>query len=82
MIQVPGPDTLTSCGDSTRRLQVGTEYVAGIGGACSSIRSWTELSGYNAQEIEQLRKEMDCGAASLLPSIGLSLAAFYTIAIL
>lgn len=78
MIEVIGPDTYTSCGEPGRVLQLGVEYVAGIGGRCSPIRSWAELSTYSANELEQLQ-EMDCGA--LLPSIALPLLA-YTISIL
>ena len=73
MIEVSGPDTLTSCGEAGRVLQLGVEYVAGIGGRCSPIRSWAELSTYSANELEQLQ-EMDCGA--LLPSIALPLLAY------
>ena len=76
MVQVPGPDTQTSCGDSRTRLRIGTEYVAGIGGRCSPIAEWSELSEYSSQEIEQLRDEMDCGATGLLPSVALFLIAF------
>ena len=69
MIEVPGPDTQTSCGEQGRSLKIGNEYVVGIGGACSLIRAWEELSGYTDQEMLQIREEMNCGAASLLPTL-------------
>ena len=62
---VAGPDIQTSCGNERRRLQVGTEYIAGIGGACSPIEEWSERSSYSSGEIQQLRNEMDCGATSV-----------------
>ena len=61
MIQVQGPDTQTTCGDPSRRLQVGTEYVVGIGGPCSPIIPWSELSNYSAEEMELIRGGMSCG---------------------
>lgn len=71
---VSGPDTQTSCGDEDRRLQIGTEYIAGIGGRCSPIDQWSERSSYSSEEIHQLRNEMDCGATSLFSfSLALSL---------
>ena len=71
MIEVAGPDTATTCGSPTRRLQINGEYVVGIGGPCSPFRSWTELSSFSAQEIESLR-DGDCGMTNPTPTISTS----------
>ena len=55
---------LTSCGSPGRNLQIGEEYVAGIGGPCSSIREWTLLSD-SVYDVDFLR-DPEAGRNSLL----------------
>ena len=51
-----GPDVLTSCGAYGRVLELGEQYVVGIGGACNPISQWTPLSDYSSREIEFLEQ--------------------------
>ena len=68
VVEVTGPDVLTSCGQYGRVLQLNTAYVAGIGQACSPISQWGELSDYSEGEMELLRRlregEEECGATA------------------
>ena len=50
-----GPDVLTSCGDPSRRLQISSQYVVGIGGACNPISEWSPFSSYSEEELQLLR---------------------------
>ena len=78
-----GPDVLTSCGNQEARLKLNEQYVAGVGGGCSSISDWSPLNSYTADEIEQLRSLsvefqaglLPCGALALLPSLSILLMA-------
>ena len=78
-----GPDVLTSCGNPQALLKLNTQYVVGVGGACSSISEWSTLDSYTDTEIEQLRSFsqqfqgglLSCGAFRLLPSLSLLLMA-------
>ncbi len=73
-IEVMGPDTLTSCGAPSLRLQISTEYLIGVGSVCGPISDWTESSAYVPAEFELLERlstgeeTVDCGAWGLLPS--------------
>ena len=75
MVEVTGPDVLTSCGQYGRVLQLNTAYVAGIGQACSPISEWGELSDYSEGEIELLRRlregEEECGATATVVSVAM-----------
>lgn len=65
MIEVYGPDVTSSCGSSGRVLQLGTTYVAGVGGPCSPIGEWTALSEYEEEEVELMRELVEeCGDIS------------------
>ena len=79
-MNVSGPDVLTSCGREGFLLQIGTEYLVGIGGGCSPISSWNNASSYSSQELDFLRllsNVGECaGALSLLPSLIFSILAF------
>ena len=74
-MDVSGPDVLTTCGREGFLLQIGTEYLVGIGGACSPISSWSNASSYSSQELDFLR-QFSAGALSLLPSLVFSILAF------
>ena len=72
MIVAYGPDVSTSCGNSGRVLQLGTTYVAGVGGACSPINEWTPLSEYSQEEVELMRElEDECSGNTVVASIAL-----------
>ncbi len=60
VIEVPGPDVSTSCGEFGRRLHIGTSYVVGIGGPCSPFAEWTEVSMYTQDELDLLRDATLC----------------------
>lgn len=68
VVEVIGPDVLTSCGQYGRILQFNTPYVAGIGHACSPISQWSQLGDYSETEIELLRRlrdgEVECDGAT------------------
>ena len=53
-----GPDTLTTCAaEDGRILQLNTEYLAGVGGPCSSYyNEWEPLSVYKEGDLEDLRE--------------------------
>ena len=51
-----GPDVLTMCSNPGRLLQINRMYVAGVGGACSPIDEWSEVSSYSAEELDLLRE--------------------------
>ena len=53
---MPGPDVLTSCGAYGRVVELGRQYVVGIGGACNPISEWTALSAYSSREVEFLEQ--------------------------
>ena len=66
-----GPDTQTTCGNPSSRLQIGTEYVVGIGGVCSPIEAWSELSSYSTHEVELMRSfRNEMGYGTTTPSDG------------
>ncbi len=74
MVEVRGPDVTTSCGAHGRRLRIGTSYVAGIGGPCSPIEEWAEVSMYSNEELDLLRMLRDtvcAGAVGVVPGITL-----------
>ena len=51
--EVSGPDVLTACGDEGRLLQIGVQYLVGIGGAyCNPINEWSEFSSFSSEEME------------------------------
>ena len=52
---LPGPDVASTCGRRLYLLQIGTEYLAGIGHACSVLSSWDRLSSYSSQELDFLQ---------------------------
>ena len=78
-----GPDVLSTCGNPGAQLQINQQYVAGVGGSCSSIYEWSPLGSYSPGELQRLRDlsrifregGLDCGAFHLLPSLSLLLAA-------
>ena len=54
---VSGPDVLTTCGDEGRLLQIGVQYLVGIGGAyCNPINEWSEFSSFSSEEMELIEK--------------------------
>lgn len=63
MLTVSGPDAITTCGTIGRILEIGTSYVVGMGGLCSPIREWTQLSEYSSEELELLRRLRDDDAS-------------------
>ena len=79
----PGPDVLTSCGNSGALLRINRQYVVGVGGGCSAISDWSSLESYSSSELQHLRDlsrifeegGLYCGAFGLLPSLSLLLAA-------
>ena len=71
---VNGPDVLTTCGNSNRRLTIGETYLVGVGGACDPISAWSTLDSYSESELEILRDlsadMLVCaGALGTVPSI-------------
>lgn len=72
VIEVSGPDVLTSCGAYGRVLEIGTVYVVGIGQICSPLPTWGALDEYSADNIAQLRQlqrgEVECGAVIIRAS--------------
>ena len=69
-----GPDLETSCGNPRNILTVGTTYVIGVGGRCSSFSEWTPYSDYSSEDVQLLNN--NCGgetgtgsSAMTLPSI-------------
>ena len=73
MITRAGPDTGTSCSPELGRiLQLRTEYLAGVGGPCSSaFNDWTLLSRYSDKDLATLRELAEtrdpetCGGSAL-----------------
>lgn len=69
MITDVGPDTLTSCStDYGGILRLNTEYLAGVGGACSYFNDWTPLMNYTERDLNNLRNfaeletsQLQCG---------------------
>lgn len=55
-LTVTGPDVLTSCGSFGRVVELGEQYVVGIGGACNPISEWTPLDDYSDRGIELLEQ--------------------------
>ncbi len=53
-LTVPGPDVLTSCGYYGRVLELGKQYVVGIGGPCSPVSEWDELGEFTQKEVQYL----------------------------
>lgn len=49
-----GPDVLTSCGYYGRLLELGGQYVVGIGGACHPINEWTAVEDYSQGDLQYL----------------------------
>ena len=49
-----GPDVLTSCGQYRRVLSVNASYIVGIGGPCHPIAPWTDVTNYQADDINLL----------------------------
>ena len=69
-IEVNGPEPYFEA--VTNTLQLNTDYIAGIGGICSPINGWSQLSTYSPEELDKLREldeYLDCGGFPLLPSI-------------
>ncbi len=72
---VNGPDVLTTCGNSNRRLTIGETYLVGVGGACNPISAWSTLDTYSESELDLLRDlsadmGLVCaGALGTVPSI-------------
>lgn len=62
-----GPDILTTCGTPGRLLQIGSEYLVGIGGGlCGPFREYTLFRDYSSEELEFLQSldaSVDCGVA-------------------
>lgn len=54
MIEVPGPDVVTSCGAFGRVLEVFSSYVVGIGNPCSPIPEWTNALNYSREDFQLL----------------------------
>ena len=65
-----GPDVLTTCGNPEHLLFLNRMYVAGVGGICSPIGEWSEVSSYSAEELDLLR-ELSAGAKLVTYSAGL-----------
>ena len=69
---VAGPDVLTMCGQSGRRLNIGETYLTGVGGACSP---WSTSESYSTDELNMLRgfcvtdQSLLCGALISVPSL-------------
>ncbi|XP_064401754.1 uncharacterized protein LOC135347645 [Halichondria panicea] len=74
-LMVNGPDVLTTCGNSNRRLTIGETYLVGVGGACNPISAWSTLDTYSESELDLLRDlsadmGLVCaGALGTVPSI-------------
>ena len=61
---------LTSCGDPENILSVGTTYVVGIGGPCSSYSEWTPYSQYPPEHRQALLNRCSNSTAStIMPSV-------------
>ena len=68
-----GPDVLTSCSHGERRLlMLDEEYLAGVGGGCSTFKDWEALSEYRANELDTLRQlakmkddSLECGSTAV-----------------
>ena len=80
MVTSAGPDVLTSCASIYGRLlQLNTEYLVGVGGACSAFYEWAELSVYTESDLQLLRKVqeqvdyglIECGSLALHASVTL-----------
>ncbi|XP_065919803.1 sodium/calcium exchanger 3-like isoform X2 [Dysidea avara] len=56
----PGPDTLTSCGNPSRVLNINVTYLVGIGGPCSRHVEWSQYSSIPIKVIQ----EIDDGCSS------------------
>ena len=72
---VPGPDVLTTCGNSSRVLQLQEEYVVGIGGGCNPISAWSTVGSYSSSEFNLLSELTPrCGALAFFPSVTILIA--------
>ena len=59
MILSPGPDTLSTCAGDNHGviLQLNAEYLAGVGGPCSTVfNDWELLSAYTENDLKDLRE--------------------------
>ena len=57
VITSAGPDTGTSCSkEAGRILTLRAEYLAGVGGACTTLIDWDLLSAYSDKDLEKLRE--------------------------
>jgi len=54
-----GPDLETSCGNPSNILTVGTTYVIGVGGPCSSYGEWTPYNDYPSEDVQLLNSNCD-----------------------
>lgn len=79
-IEVTGPDVILL--DRTRILQVHTDYIAGIGGACNPIEDWSQPSSFSPEELEQISQDMDCGGLIFLPSSSLLISLSFVVLLL
>ncbi len=74
-MQLAGPEVLLEL--SNRVLQVSTEYLAGVGGLCNPINTWSQTSSFSTGELEMIRHNMTCGQMSVstsLPGVMVTLA--------
>lgn len=74
LISSAGPDVLTSCGQNNRVLKLGLQYLVGVGGACTSLVSWSELAEYESADLDLLQRATDnpevCDSAAAIAYSG------------
>ena len=61
VVTSPGPDVTTSCASEFGRiLELNKEYMAGVGGICSSdFNEWEPLSKFTEEDLKYLRGDFD-----------------------
>ena len=64
---------LTTCGDEGRLLQIGVQYLVGIGRACNPINEWSEFSSFSSEEVELVETLAAAGGIMLSYRLGLLL---------